>query len=558
MENLAFSLSSRPSGSNCDPLPQLICFTHENDFGPIPARASKPWNAARAKTAGSSAEHPRQSQPVGSSDALAAKCTPVDVSSHVIPAPPILLHQKMQRKIVSMKPRVKIDSVVLANSSNKRPVSGGAAGRPAPAAAAPRPATAPLKRCNIASSAAPQFQQIKLPRRVWPPATSLKMSQRKSGASTAVVSHAQPWDDTLAHASRSGKENSKPLTGTTIFRDIVRLKAGKRSAAAAVADAALFHVVRQGQQLSTSSTDPHIDLDAVLGATRHEQYMTQQQQLLVQQQGCLLEQQQQLLNQLRQEQLKQQEASEEQLKSQMQLQLQMQQQQQLHHLQQAQQLQHHEQQVQQRAVQQQQQKLMELAEAQNFDARDLSSRLQLHWLQKLITQQQIQESQQLASFASSHFPAAPPTTLDSSAECQPSRARRAVLQNDSRRTASAQELLVAPFVGAAKTSLSRCAEGAMASELEHHVQRLLDDLLLEAAADVSLSYVSAANARAQGLKMQEELQELEHLEDARDRLRERHVARYVLDCLGPAIFSIFDQVLAPGGDRECGAGARWR
>jgi hypothetical protein len=30
------------------------------------------------------------------------------------------------------------------------------------------------------------------------------------------------------------------------------------------------------------------------------------------------------------------------------------------------------------------------------------------------------------------------------------------------------------------------------------------------------------------LKMQDDLQELEHLEDARDQLRERHVARYPL------------------------------
>ena len=131
MENLAFSLSSRPSGGSCDPLPHLICFTHENDFGPIPARASKPWDTARARTARSSAEHPEQSQPVGSCDALAAKCRLVDVSSHVVPAPPILLHQKKQRKNVSMKPRVKIDLVALANASNKRPASGAAAGRPA-------------------------------------------------------------------------------------------------------------------------------------------------------------------------------------------------------------------------------------------------------------------------------------------------------------------------------------------------------------------------------------------------------------------------------------------
>ena len=71
----------------------------------------------------------------------------------------------------------------------------------------------------------------------------------------------------------------------------------------------------------------------------------------------------------------------------------------------------------------------------------------------------------------------------------------------------------------------------MASELEHHVQQLIDDLLLEAAADVSLSYVSAANAREKGLKMQQELQELEQVEDARDRLRERHVARCLLHAL---------------------------
>ncbi len=69
----------------------------------------------------------------------------------------------------------------------------------------------------------------------------------------------------------------------------------------------------------------------------------------------------------------------------------------------------------------------------------------------------------------------------------------------------------------------------MAQQLELHVQRLIDDLLLETAADASLSYLNAANARAQGLKIQEELQELEHVEDARDRLRERHVARCALE-----------------------------
>jgi hypothetical protein len=68
----------------------------------------------------------------------------------------------------------------------------------------------------------------------------------------------------------------------------------------------------------------------------------------------------------------------------------------------------------------------------------------------------------------------------------------------------------------------------MAAELEHHVQRLIDDLLLEAAADVSLCYVSAANARLNGLKMQQELDDLEKVEDAREKLRERHVARYQL------------------------------
>jgi hypothetical protein len=357
------------------------------------------------------------------------------------------------------------------------------------------------------------------------------MSQRKSGTSAKTARHAQPWDDSLAHAAAKGKENSKPITGTTIFRDAVRLKAQRPAAAATVSEGALFHVVRQGQQLSTSSTDPHINLDAVLGATRHEQYMTQQQQLLVQQQGCLLEQQQALLNQLRQEQQKQQEASDAQFQQQMQLQQHMQQQQQVQQLHQMQQLQQHEQQVQQRAVQQQQQKLLELAEAQNFDARDLSSRLQVHWLQKLITQQQVQESQQLSAFASSDFDVNSSTINRSAVRSKPPPASRPSNDREAHGKSSAEEQLVAPLVGAAKSSLSRCAEGAMASELEHHVQQLIDDLLLEAAADVSLSYVSAANAREKGLKMQQELQELEQVEDARDRLRERHVARCLLHAL---------------------------
>ena len=98
----------------------------------------------------------------------------------------------------------------------------------------------------------------------------------------------------------------------------------------------------------------------------------------------------------------------------------------------------------------------------------------------------------------------------------------------------------------------------MASELEQHVQLLLDDLLLEAAADVSLSYVSAANARVQGLKMQEELQELQHLEDARDQLRERHVARCVCPPPHTHTLPIVVQVPAPRGARVCAARARWR
>jgi hypothetical protein len=301
----------------------------------------------------------------------------------------------------------------------------------------------------------------------------------------------------------------------------------KQAAGTPVSEGELFHVVRQGQQLSTSSTDPHINLDAVLGATRHEQYMTQQQQLLVQQQGCLLEQQQALLNQLRQEQQKQQDASDAQAQQQIQLQQQMQQQYQMQQLHQMQQLQQHEQLVQQRAVQLQQQKLLEMAEAQNFDARDLSSRLQVHWLQKLITQQQVEESQQLSAFDSSDLQTTSSTINRSADHCKPPPLRRPT-SDFGHSKISAHEQLVVPLIGAAKKSLSRCAEGAMASELEHHVQRLIDDLLLEAAADVSLSFVSAANAREQGLKMQHELQELEHVEDARDRLRERHLARCLL------------------------------
>ena len=528
MENLAFSLSSRAAGSSCDPLPQLICFTHENDFGPIPSKALKPWQNARTSTMSSSSEHAQQSQPISSADALAAKSRPVDVSSYAVPAPPILLRQKLQRKNVSIKPRVKIDLVALANSSKTRPESAGTTGRPAAAAAVARPASAHSGSNNRPNSALQHVRQIKLPMRVWPPATSLKMSQRKCGPGATAVRHARPWDDTLARAAASGKENSKPLAGTTIFRDNIRQKASMHAAAGSVSAGALFHVVRQGQQLSTSSTDPHIDLDAVLGATRHEQYMTQQQQLLVQQQGCLLEQQQALLNQLRQEQQKHQEASEAQLQQQLQLQLQLQQQQQLHQLHQFQQHQQHEQQLQQRAVEQQQTKLLELAEAQNCDARDLSSRLQLHWLQKLITQQQAQESQQLSAFASSEFHATASTSHGSVEKSRTCPASCRASDGEGPSTSTAQRELVAPLVGVAKTSLSRCAEGAMASELDRHVQRLIDDLLMEAAADISLSHVSAANARVRGLKMQEELQELQQLEDARDQLRERHVARYVL------------------------------
>lgn len=527
MENLAFSLSSRAAGSNCDPLPQLICFTHENDFGPIPSKAVKPWQNARTSTVSSSSEHAQQSQPVGSAGALAAKSTPVDVSSYAVPAPPILLRQKLQRKNVSIKPRVKIDLVALANSSKPRPASAGTSG-PSAAAGVARPASAHSGSNYRPNSAMQRVPHIKLPARVWPPATSLKMSQRKRGPGAPAARHARPWDDTPARAAASAKENSKPLAATTIFRDNVRQKASMHAAAGAVSSGALFHVVRQGQQLSTSSTDPHVDLDAVLGATRHEQYMTQQQQLLVQQQGCLLEQQQALLNQLRQEQQKHQEASEAQLQQQLQLQLQLQQQQQLHQLHQFQQQQQHEQQLQQRAVQQQQTKLLELAEAQNCDARDLSSRLQLHWLQKLVTQQQAQESQQLSAFASSESHATTSTSHGSVEQRRTRRGSCGASGGEGPSTSTAQRELVAPLVGVAKTSLSRCAEGAMASELDHHVQRLIDDLLMEAAADISLSHVSAANARVRGLKMQEELQELQQLEDARDQLRERHVARCAL------------------------------
>jgi hypothetical protein len=536
MENLAFSLSSHAASGSCDPLPQLICFSHENDFGPIPSKASKPWEVARAKAVSASGEQPRHTQPpVSSAGVLAAKSRPVDVSLYAVPAPPILLRQKVRRKFASTKPSVKIDMVALASSSKTRPASAtGASARPA---AAVRPSSAHVVSNSHVSPLIQQFRQIKLPTRMWPPATSLKMSersvpQRKPGAT--ALRHAQPWDDSLLRSAATGKENSKPLTGTTIFRENTRVAGGKgdaalrRASVPSVPGAALFHVVRQGQQLSTTSTDPHINLDAVLGATRHEQYMTQQQQLLVQQQGCLLEQQQALLNQLRQEQQKQQEATDAQFQQQLHLQQQMQQHQQLQQLQQMQQHQHQEQQVQQRAVQQQQQQLLELAEAQNCDARDLSSRLQLHWLQKLITQQQAQESQQLAAFASSHSDASASSVHAQAAHAKIAPVRRHLNDSKSHINASAQEHLVAPLVGAAKTSLSRCAEGAMASELEHHVQRLLDDLLLEAAADVSLSYVSAANARAHAWKMQQELQELEALEDARDNLRERHLARCLL------------------------------
>ena len=536
MENLAFSLSSHAAGGSCDPLPQLICFTHENDFGPIPSKASKPWDAARAKVVSSSGEQPQHTQPpVSTSGALAAKIRPLDVSSYAVLAPPIFLRQKMRRKIVSMKPSVKIDMVALANSSKTRPASAGASSRPGLAAAS-RPASARVAYCSHPSPVIQQFQQIKLPARIWPPATSLKMSQRnapqrKPGTGATVLHHAQPWDDTLAHSAAARNENSNPLTVTTIFRENARPVLGKRdtalrqASAPSVSGGALFHVVRQGQQLSTSSTDPHINLDAVLGATRHEQYMTQQQQLLVQQQGCLLEQQQALLNQLRQEQQKQQETAEAQLHQQLNLQQQTQQQQQLQQLQQIQQQQQHEQELQQRAVQQQQQQLLELAEAQNCDARDLSSRLQLHWLQKLITQQQASESRQLSAFASSDFDPSASTIQAPAIHANLAPVSRHVNDHKSHNTAASQQQLVAPLVGAAKKSLSRCAEGAMSSDLEHHVQRLLEDLLLEAAADVSLSYVSAANARAHGLKMQQELEELEALEDARDKLRERHVAR---------------------------------
>ena len=83
MENLAFSLSSRAAGSSCDPLPQLICFTHESDFGPIPSKAPKPWDT-RARTT----SFGEQAQPVSSADALAAKqaarksCTAVVRADH--------------------------------------------------------------------------------------------------------------------------------------------------------------------------------------------------------------------------------------------------------------------------------------------------------------------------------------------------------------------------------------------------------------------------------------------------------------------------------------------
>ena len=117
MENLAFSLSSHAAASSCDALPQLICFTHENDFGPIPAKVSKPWVAPRAKAVGDAGEYFQHLQPPSKANALAAKTRPVDVSSYTVPAPPILLRQKMQRKNVSIKPRVKIEGSIYKGSS---------------------------------------------------------------------------------------------------------------------------------------------------------------------------------------------------------------------------------------------------------------------------------------------------------------------------------------------------------------------------------------------------------------------------------------------------------